>query len=497
MRAAIYLRQSLDRDLNKVSIDYQRQSLLKLCADKGWRDPVEYMDRNVSATKGRREAYEDLCDDIRNGAVGRVAVWDMDRLHRQPRELEDFIELAEAHQVELANVGGEVDLSTPSGRMFARVKGTVAKYEVEQKGARQKAANRERAKNGKPWVGRPFGYTHRVDREKAITKAKAKVAAEGREWTEADEAAAWNPATDAVANQLVPAEAHEIRQACSALLDGTSLWAIAKDWNARGIKTVKGSTWTGGTVKQVLTRPRNAGLQVYQGEIIEGVETAWPAIVTRDTWEAVCAYLSNPDRHTGKKRARVHLLSGIAVCGLCQRKMGTTARKTKRGEKRITYTCKNTGCMRVVRDKNKTDALVVTAVTTLLARPDASVIFARPTVDTKALSVQAEEYRVLITSAERDYDEGLIDGKRLKGRLEAIQPKLEAVEAQLLGANATRKLDGLLGQPDAEKRFLALDLDRQRAVINAVAVVTIKPASKPGGRFDPTEIDVQFGPQDE
>jgi len=454
MKTAIYLRQSLDRDLTKVSVDYQREQLLNLCTAKGWDAPVEYLDRNVSATTGRREAYEDLCDDIRNGVIGKVAVWDMDRLHRQPRELEDFIDLAEKHRVELANVGGDVDLSTPSGRMFARMKGTVAKYEVEQKSVRQKAANRERAKRGRSWVGRrTFGYD---------------------------------------GDQAVPAEAEAIRQACAALLDGTSLWAIAKDWNTRGITTVNGSTWNGGTVKQVLTRARNAGIQVYDGDTLDGVETAWPAIISRDTWESVRAYLSNPDRHTGKKRARAHLLSGLAVCGLCHRKMGTTARKTKKGAKRVVYQCKNTGCMKVVRDLNNTDAVVIDAVTTLLARPDAAAVFARPTIDTKALSTKAEEYRTLIAAAERDYDEGVIDGKRLNGRLAALQPKLDAIESKLLGANTSRKLDGLIGQPDAEDRFKALDLDRQRAVINAVAVVTIKPAAKAGGRFDPTEIDVQF-----
>jgi DNA invertase Pin-like site-specific DNA recombinase len=41
MKTATYLRQSLDRDLTKVSIDYQREGLLKLCADKRWDDPVE------------------------------------------------------------------------------------------------------------------------------------------------------------------------------------------------------------------------------------------------------------------------------------------------------------------------------------------------------------------------------------------------------------------------------------------------------------------------
>ncbi len=454
MKTAIYLRQSLDRDFTKVSVDYQRESLRKLCADKGWEDPVEYLDRNVSATTGRRHAYEDLCEDIRNGAVARVAVWDMDRLHRQPRELEDFIDLAEKHHVELANVGGDVDLSTPSGRMFARMKGTVAKYEVEQKSVRQKAANRERAKQGKTWIpGRSLGYD---------------------------------------GDTVVEEEAELIRQACADVLNGTSLWAIAKDWNKRGILTAKGAQWNGGTVKQILVKPRNAGLQVYGGEIIEGVETAWPAIVSRDTWESICAYLSNPARHTGKKRARVHLLSGLAVCGLCGRKMGTTGRKTKRGESRMVYQCKNVGCMRVVRDLVKTDAVVIDIITSMLARPDSAAVFARASVDTKALTAKADEYRALIAAAEREYDDGIIDGRRLQGRIDSIQPKLDAIDAQLLGANTSRKLDGLIGQPDAAERFDALVLDRRRAVIDTMAVVTIKPSEKPGGRFDPKLITVEW-----
>ena len=248
MTNAYYLRQSLDRDLTKVSIDYQRKGLHKLCAAKGWDAPVEYVDRNVSATTGRRPAYEDLCRDIADGVVKRVAVWDMDRLHRQPRELEDFIDLAEHHGVELANVGGDVDLSTPSGRMFARMKGTVAKYEVEQKSVRQKAANQERAKNGKPWMSRSFGYD---------------------------------------GNTIVPKEAAAIRKACHAVLNGATLWSIAKDWNAKGLKTSKGYLWEGSKVRQMLLRPSIAGLAVHDGEILDGVTPAWKPIIDRDTWESV------------------------------------------------------------------------------------------------------------------------------------------------------------------------------------------------------------------
>jgi len=95
VKTAVYLRQSLDRDQTKLAIGRQRDDLLKLCAGKGWDDPIEYVDNNVSANTGRRKAYDELCRDIANGAIGRVVVWDLDRLHRQPIELESFITLAD------------------------------------------------------------------------------------------------------------------------------------------------------------------------------------------------------------------------------------------------------------------------------------------------------------------------------------------------------------------------------------------------------------------
>ena len=38
MKTAIYLRQSLDRDENKLAIDRQREACMKLCRRKGWDD---------------------------------------------------------------------------------------------------------------------------------------------------------------------------------------------------------------------------------------------------------------------------------------------------------------------------------------------------------------------------------------------------------------------------------------------------------------------------
>ena len=91
--------------------------------------------------------------------IDAVVAWDLDRLYRQPRELEDLIDLADQKHLALATVGGDADLSTDNGRLFARIKGAVAKSETERKCARQKRANKQRAEAGRP--GRstvPFGY---------------------------------------------------------------------------------------------------------------------------------------------------------------------------------------------------------------------------------------------------------------------------------------------------------------------------------------------------
>ena len=65
-----------------------------------------------------------------------LLIWRLDRLHRQPRELEEFIVLTDKHQVALATVTGDLDLSTTQGRLLARAWGAFAADESEVKSER-------------------------------------------------------------------------------------------------------------------------------------------------------------------------------------------------------------------------------------------------------------------------------------------------------------------------------------------------------------------------
>jgi resolvase-like protein len=52
-------------------------------------------------------------------------------LTRSPRELEEVIDPHDKRGIVLATVTGEMDLSTPTGRMLARMLGAVARHEAE------------------------------------------------------------------------------------------------------------------------------------------------------------------------------------------------------------------------------------------------------------------------------------------------------------------------------------------------------------------------------
>lgn len=450
-KTAFYLRQSLDRDGTGLAVDRQREACLELCRRRGWTDTAEYVDNDTSASVGRRDDYEQMLTDIEAGAVSAVVCYHLDRLHRRPAELEQFIGLTDEHHVALATVTGDVDLSTAQGRLIARIMGAVARNEVEHKSNRQKAANRQRAKAGKAWVQRTFGYD---------------------------------------GNEIVEHEADAIRTACRDLLNGATLWSIALKWNAQGLQTAKGYTWTGGTVRQVLVRARNAGLQTYDGEVLEGVTPAWSAVIQRDVWESVCKLLADPKRHTGKSPGRKHLLSGIAICGVCLKPMGTTVRKTKGRGNRVVYQCKRLGCMKIARDLELTDRRVVDTITKRLAQPDAAVTLSKPTVDTKALRDQIDVLRAQIAEAKHDYDEGLIGARRMNARIQRASEKLAPLEDKLLGAHMSRDVKELAGKPDAAERFAALPLDRRRGVIDRLAIVTIH-RQRAGGRFDPAALTVE------
>ncbi|WP_280364243.1 recombinase family protein [Nocardia abscessus] len=447
MKAAVYLRQSEDREDDQLAISRQRNACHKLCAERGW-DPVDYVDNDTSATgaKRKRPAWNQMLADLEEGTLGAVVCWDLDRLYREPIDLEYLIPLADRKGVALATVTGDVDLSTDNGRMFARIKGAVAKAETERRSARQRLKFRQLAEDGQSWASRrPFGYN--------------------------------------LDDSVVPDELAAVAEAYEMVLRGHSLMSIVRSWNERGLKSTLGNEFKSQvSVRKILQNPRYAGLRAYNGEILG--KAKWPAAVTEDVYRAVCDILADPSRRSGTSTGRVHLLTGIARCGLCGGAMDVTSTTRAR---RPAYRCGT--CFGVQRQTNYVDDHVTGLVVARLSRPDAGDLLVdqnRP--DLHELRLEAAALREKLDTLAIDYAEGVLSREQLRTGSARARAKLEQIETAMQDANLARLFKGVVGEGAVE--FPGLLLDRRRAIIDALMVITFQRASRRGG-FDLDAIQVR------
>ena len=96
LRAAVYVRISSDRDGTALGVKRQEKDCRAICAERGW-EPLLFADNDLSAAdpKITRPAYEEMLEAVAAGAVVAVVAWDLDRLTRQPGELEHFLTIAD------------------------------------------------------------------------------------------------------------------------------------------------------------------------------------------------------------------------------------------------------------------------------------------------------------------------------------------------------------------------------------------------------------------
>ena len=91
-----------------------------------------------------------------------IICYDLDRLTRQPRELEDWIDRAESHGLALVTANGDANLSTDGGRMYARIKAAVARarrWNAQSRAPITRTRNNVQDKDTRPTGVRPLGYS--------------------------------------------------------------------------------------------------------------------------------------------------------------------------------------------------------------------------------------------------------------------------------------------------------------------------------------------------
>jgi site-specific DNA recombinase len=451
--AAIYARISADVEGKSLGVQRQLEDCRKLAADRGWPVGNEYIDNDVSAFSGKpRRQYARMLADLESGTRDAVIVYNLDRLHRRPAELEDFVALCERIGVsQVATVTADIDLGNDDGLFMARIFAAFAAKESGRKSARIRRKMLQNAEQGLPHGSvRPFGY-------------------------ESDKIT------------LRTSEAAVVREMVDRYLAGQSIKSLTVWLNESGIAPAVASSWHTPAVRQILRSGRIAGLREHRGEVIGPAK--WPAIISPAERDRVLARMAARSL-TKTRAARTYLLSGMLRCGRCGNRLFSQARHVNPQNRVRRYVClrgpDHRGCGRLTVVAEPVERLLTDAVLARLDSPHLAKVLAgksSPDCDVAALAARVEADQARLDELAGLYADGSISAREWIAARDPITARIAQARREIAEATDTSAVYELAGTGGAlAKQWPDLALDRQQAIIKAVLDHAVIAPGTPGAR---------------
>jgi len=395
----------------------------------------------------------------RDTAIDGGIVYDLDRLTRDQRTLEDIIEVAENYTRPFIDITGTLDLLTANGQDNARMLVTMAGKSSSATARRGKTSHLARAMRGIPVGGnRAFGW--------------------------ADDK-----------RTPVPEEVEQIKQAAKDLLAGIGPNTIWKKWNEEGKLTTKGNVWRRRTFVLMMTSPRMVGYRYYaqpgkkhhESYLVDSggnpVMGQYPAILDVKIWEAVVDLLAGPNRPPGHEDVGKlkHELSGIMRCGKCGSKLSAGAKPNNRFD----YACKSAdgGCGKIAGSGIAIEALATQLLHARLAGQRV-VVEVAPWPKADELETAKTKKAGLLAQFKENADMGAY-----------IWPEIRKVDAEIAEltrdrAKYTRDTAGPKVTNIVEEWGDLVTEQRRAIFAENFAAVILNPATRPSSRFDPARLQV-------
>lgn len=468
-RAVLYCRISDDPHDKQVGVKDQEKQLRELARRLGWgvgsvvveNDTSAFKRKKVTLPDGRRAmrvfrpAWRRMLDDLSSGRADGLMAVDLDRACRDPRDLEDLIDVIEElhprdalgmlRRIPVESASGSLRLATDADITMARVSVAFANKSSRDTSRRVKRAYFRQVMNGE------------------LTGGRRRYGHEGNGKVRADEAAV-------------------LRAAAEGVLSGVSLAAMVRDLNDRGVPSATGGRWTTQVMSRMLQQPRVAGLVRFEGRIIEDVASPFEPIIERSQWEGVVGRLKR-NESAGPGPTPRHLLSGVAICGHPSHAFDNepfmmsnlTVQRDKDGQqKRLArYACSAARHLSVAR--SALDLFVVEAVIGLL--PDV-VLNAQDDNRVKLLQTERASLQARIDTLGDLLESGDMSAGEYRLRKGRLTEELTRVQDEIDAATGTSPLAGLAGRSDDKvwEDWEKLDLARKKAAISELMLVRVLPA---------------------
>lgn len=452
---AVYARISDDKADDAQGVARQIQDGTALAERSGFAVHA-YIDNDVSAFKRHivRPQFEAMLRDLDSGALAGIVAYDLDRLWRQPIDLERAIEIYERRPgLWFATLQGDINLSTSDGRMLARVMVAAANKSSADTARRVARKHADNQLNGKPAGGpRPFGFLpDRINHD--------------------------------------PREADAVRWAVKHLLEGGAISEIVRRLNTDGVKTTQGNQWRPSSVRATLRNPRLKGMRArWTGKVWEPVldasgtpvKATWEGIVTHEEFDALQAILDERTRMFagGRRGVTKYLLTGVARCGKCG--AGMRGYNNHNGTS-LSYCCMPPsmgGCGGVSRVMRLVDPLVTEAVLTLAESHTAG---GESRVETVSRDADLTRIDRLLGDALREWKGGALPSSDYFQLRRELTDERKALEAEQVASVAAAERQR--AAKDARSEWERASVAKRRAILDGmVEAVVIHPLPIVDGR---------------
>ena len=290
MNFAIYARKSVYSDKSD-SIKNQ----MRMCRDyiKMKYDDIggvsEYYDEGLTGANTNRPELKRLMQDINDGLIDVLAVYQLDRLSRDVKDFSNIYGALAEHRVEFISVKENIDTSTPIGKAMMYITMVFAQLERESIAARVTDNMIGLAKKGY-WTGGnpPYGYV----RKKIIVDGKKHVTI-----TIDPEAAEW------------------VKGIYRDFLDNNySLQSMETAYRKAGIRTQNGAFFSTTQLHKVLTMPYcvEATPEVY--DYYKSLGCKMDSGSPRDKWDGSCGVMIYGRSTEKNKKHQVQPKTEWIVC---------------------------------------------------------------------------------------------------------------------------------------------------------------------------------------
>lgn len=461
LRISPYARISDTDEERAPGIDRQLRVILPLIEGHDAVATRQYIDNNKSAFDPDvyRDDFEQWLQDFEADLTDGVVAYHLDRVCRQPIDLERIIQAYVRRYKRDGRKGvflfpsGSIDLTNSDGQMYARMLVTMANKSSSDTVRRVTDFYRDEAIKGKVYSNYPAFYRNpdgTINHEQALITLEA---------------------IDGV------------------LYKGKRPSTIAAEWRKQGITTARGGAVTQSTVHRILTSPGIAGLAVYKQEILlnddgQPIRRKDGGLVDEAVWHELCAKLAtNPGF---RSRGTKGLLSKKLRCGACGAGMVRQQKKRKNGGTWFAYNCRSVdagGCAKVAISGPKTDQLVTEWVLDFLKQP--------VEVEEKPFSGQArlDEVTAKIAELMGQYRKGELSGSIVFPSIKQLED-----EQKVLRREAAKHNRAQTKITSTAEEWPNLGIDQQQAIIDMIfETIVIMPAKKArGAGYDPERVKPEY-----